>query len=72
MSQFHTERRLKVPKRTLDPLKVILPLLKQKALARDMTLPFAKSLEGFNSRAHAKEPRFKISQLWLLLKIWHN
>jgi hypothetical protein len=28
------------------PLKVILTLLKQKALAKDMTLPFARSLEG--------------------------
>jgi hypothetical protein len=33
-------------------LKVILPLLKQKALAKDMTLPFAKSLEGLYIRAH--------------------
>jgi hypothetical protein len=28
-------------------------LFKQKALAKDMTLHFARSLEGFNIRAHA-------------------
>jgi hypothetical protein len=32
---------------------VILPLLKQKALAEDMIVPFARSLEGLNIRAHA-------------------
>jgi hypothetical protein len=31
--------------RSYIPLKVILPLLKQKALAKDMTLPFARNLE---------------------------
>jgi hypothetical protein len=40
-------------------LKVILPLLKQKALAKDKSFPFAKSLEGLNIRAHAQEPPFK-------------
>jgi hypothetical protein len=29
-----------------------LPLLKQKALAKDMSLPFAESLEGLNIGAH--------------------
>jgi hypothetical protein len=33
-------------------LNVILPLLKQKALAKDMSLPFAKSLEVLNIRGH--------------------
>jgi hypothetical protein len=33
-------------------LKVILPLLKQKVLAKDMSLPFARSLEGLNTRTH--------------------
>jgi hypothetical protein len=27
-------------------------------MAEDMTLPFAKSLEGLNIRAHAEEPLF--------------
>jgi hypothetical protein len=30
-----------------------LPLVKQKSFAKDKTLPFAKSLEGLNIRAHA-------------------
>jgi hypothetical protein len=33
-------------------LKVRLPLFKQRDLAKDMTLPFARSLEGLNIRAH--------------------
>jgi hypothetical protein len=46
------------------PLKVRLPLLKQKMLAKDMSLPFARSLEALNIRAHAEESLLKISQLW--------
>jgi hypothetical protein len=54
MSQFCTERRLTAPlSRSKIPLKVILTVLKQKALAKDMSLPFARSLEGLNIRAHA-------------------
>jgi hypothetical protein len=35
----------------MDPVEtVILLLLKQKTLAKDMHLPFARSLEGFNTR----------------------
>jgi hypothetical protein len=49
---------------------VILPLLKQKALAKDM--PFARSLKGLNIEHMHKEPLFKITQLWLLLEVWHN
>jgi hypothetical protein len=41
-------------------VKVILPLFKQKALAKDMTLPFARSLEGLTIRAPAQEPHLKI------------
>jgi hypothetical protein len=38
----------------------ILPLLKQKALAKDMSLPFARSLEGFNIRKQMqKNPLLK-------------
>jgi hypothetical protein len=33
----------------------MLPLFKQKALAKDMTLPFARSLKGLNIRAHTQE-----------------
>jgi hypothetical protein len=29
------------------------PLLKQKTLTKDMSLPFARSLEGLNLRVHA-------------------
>jgi hypothetical protein len=32
---------------------VTLPLLKQKALAKDMSLPFARILEVLNIRVHA-------------------
>jgi hypothetical protein len=51
---------------------VILPLVKQKALAKDMSLPFARSLEGLNIRAHVLDSLFKIYWLWLLLGAWHN
>jgi ABC-type molybdate transport system permease subunit len=54
MGQFCTERRLTVSiGRSKIPLKVILPLLEQKALAKDMSLPFARSLGGLNIRAHS-------------------
>jgi hypothetical protein len=53
MSQFYTERRFtSILKQKLDTIER-LPLLKQKALAKDMSLPFAESLEGLNVRAHA-------------------
>jgi hypothetical protein len=33
-----------------------LPFLKQKALAKDMSLPYIRILESLNIRAHAWEP----------------
>jgi hypothetical protein len=54
------------------PLNVILPFFKHKALVKDMSLPFVKSLEGLNITINVWEPPFKISWLWLLLEIWHN
>jgi hypothetical protein len=54
MSLFCTERRLAVSlSRSQIPFKVRLPLLKLKVWAKDMSLPFARILEGLNIRAHA-------------------
>jgi hypothetical protein len=74
MGQFCTERRLTVSlSRSYESLKVILPLLRQKALARDMGLSFVRSLKGLNFIAHSfKSPLFKISRLCLLLEVGHN
>jgi hypothetical protein len=52
---------------------VVLPLLKQKALTKDMSLPSPRSLEGLNSREHMGKNLFlKNSSLWLLLEVWHH
>jgi hypothetical protein len=55
VSQFYTERRLTASlSRSSVPFEVILPLFKQKTLAKDISLPFARSLEGLNIQAMYK------------------
>jgi hypothetical protein len=42
---------MNIKRKDLELLEMlVLPLLKQKALTKDMSLPFARSLEGFTIR----------------------
>jgi hypothetical protein len=60
---------MNIKRKDLELLEMlVLPLLKQKALTKDMSLPFARSLEGFTIRQHmCKNPFLKVSQLCLPL-----